>query len=66
MSRDDPEHPECECQANDYWACIGGTVYGPCDAGNCSGVCVSDGRCGCPLHTSSTHEPAYGSHPYSE
>lgn len=58
-------HPECTCLANDVEACIGGVVYSYCSSPECSGVCESSGTCGCPLHASPTHHPAYGFEDYS-
>ena len=45
---------ECTCLDGDLWACVGGTVYGPCSAENCSGVCTDDGACECEADT---HKP---------
>ena len=45
---------ECTCPDGDLWACVGGTVYGPCSAENCSGVCTDDGACECEADT---HKP---------
>lgn len=51
------EDLECTCPNDDLWGCISGTVYGPCESDNCSGVCDYDGECTCLLHQIEGHEP---------
>lgn len=44
---------DCDCgygPDNDWYACVDGSVYGPCEYATCSGVCELQGDCECPCH----------------
>lgn len=42
---------ECDCgQDGDWWACIGGLLYGPCESDRCGGVCEFKGECDHDCH----------------
>lgn len=44
----DPDAPtRCPCghPMGDYYLCINGVIYGPCDHENCGGVCEDAGTC---------------------
>jgi hypothetical protein len=45
--------PDCDCgydPNSSFYACSGGTVYGPCEYETCGGVCEPKGDCECPCH----------------
>lgn len=46
----------CTCPHDDWWACIDGGVYGPCESEHCYGVCQYEGLCNCPLHETFEHD----------
>ena len=42
---------DCLCDLDgDWWACIDGAVYGPCEHAVCSGVCEYKHDCDCSCH----------------
>lgn len=42
---------DCACDLDgDWWACIEGRVYGPCESEWCYGVCESVGACDHECH----------------
>lgn len=42
---------ECECvRDSDWYACVDGSVYGPCEDEDCSGSCELKGGCDCLCH----------------
>lgn len=37
---------DCECDLDgEWWMCVGGRVYGPCEDEHCGGVCELKGDC---------------------
>jgi hypothetical protein len=54
---------QCTCPDGDLWACIDGTIYGPCTADNCGGVCEVDGYCDCKA---SEHKPGRHGVPWGD
>lgn len=43
--------PECACGFDvDWWMCIDGSVYGPCEYEACGGVCEYKHDCECACH----------------
>jgi hypothetical protein len=49
-------HDEHVCErdgaplSTDWWSCVDGTLYGPCEDVDCGGVCELAGDCLCPCH----------------
>jgi len=42
---------DCKCDPPDDWyMCIYGRLYGPCDWESCGGICIDIGACECECH----------------
>lgn len=48
-----PDSDECLCGLDgEFYACIDGAIYGPCEYETCGGVCEYEGDCKCSCHVS--------------
>jgi hypothetical protein len=51
---------DCACGYDgDWWDCVDGAVYGPCEDENCGGVCELKHDCGHTCHLDEESTDAY-------